>query len=52
MAMNLKIPSSDEKIHYKIFHKQNLDSLLKISTKWIPALAGITIKANIKKKPL
>ena len=25
-AMRLKIPSSDEKIHYKIFQKQNLDS--------------------------
>ncbi len=26
MAMHLKIPSPDEKIHYKIFQKQNLNS--------------------------
>ncbi|PLB19526.1 MAG: hypothetical protein TRG1_1575 [Flavobacteriaceae bacterium FS1-H7996/R] len=28
MAMNHKIPSPNEKIHYKTFQKQNLDRLL------------------------
>jgi hypothetical protein len=28
MAMHLKIPSPDKKIHYKIFQKQNLNSFL------------------------